>query len=112
VGQYNQQAGLINSVFYGKDGLVWEVWDMLEGSVKIREAVWRLDERKCELTDGFRVFRYHAIGRAAMESTSRLEPLTWEKQLPNSEWEQVRDTPAVGELNRILTLLQRRTNAA
>jgi len=72
--------------------------------VKFVETAWKVDLDRRELTDGFRVFRFHPIG-VLRPGRNHLVPVHWEKQNLAGDWERLSDSVLEQDLNTGLALV-------
>jgi hypothetical protein len=83
---------------------------VIEGNVKFKESVWRMDEKRRELTDGTRVFRFHPVGTYTPGARSKIVPIAWQEKKPAGRLVDVSDPKTLQFLNTAFRFIFGRLN--
>jgi MerR-like DNA binding protein len=83
---------------------------VIEGDVKFKESVWRMDEKRHELTDGTRVFCFHPIGTYPPGARSQIVPIEWQEKTAAGKFINVKDPATLQFLNTAFRFIFGRLN--
>jgi hypothetical protein len=72
--------------------------------VKFEESVWKLNEKRRELTDGARTFQYHPVGTYPEGQKSKIRPVTWFQKI-GREFVEVHDEKLKLFLNQLFRFI-------
>jgi excisionase family DNA binding protein len=79
-------------------------------AVKFKETVWRLNEKRRELTDGTRVFQFHPVGTYPPGARSKIVPIAWQEKTPAGKLVDVTDPATLQFLNTAFRFIFGRLN--
>ena len=83
---------------------------VIEGNVRTKESVWRMNEKRRELTDGTRIFCFHPIGTFPPGARSKIVPIEWEEKTPTGKLVKVTDPATLQFLNTSFRFIFGRLN--
>jgi excisionase family DNA binding protein len=83
---------------------------LVEGNVKSKETVWKLNEKARELTDGTRVFQYHPAGTYPPGARSKIVPIAWQEKMPGGRLVDVTNPKTLQFLNTSFRFIFGRLN--
>lgn len=72
---------------------------LIEGNVRSKETLWKLNEKAGELTDGARVFCFHPMGTYPLGAKSKIVPIEWKEKMPGGQLVPVNDPKTLQVLN-------------
>jgi excisionase family DNA binding protein len=79
-------------------------------TVKFKESVWRMNEKRRELTDGTRVFTFHPVGTFPPGARSKIVPIEWQEKTPTGKLVKVTDPAILQFLNTAFRFIFGRLN--